>query len=158
MSENTNASPIESLLADFRLQRKRLASMTFTTPDDARRELMNNVFPSLEALAEQVAEVDNVVTEVIDQQGSFLEEELANQILGTIAVAETLIEAFRPLMLPLDDLAKKKLESAITEYARMAELTVMAVTEAAGLDDDDDDEDDEEESEETPAEPEKEGE
>ena len=143
--------PVDSLIADCRIARKRLKE---TPPEDLEAvvgELRNNVYPMIMAVLEQVAEVDEVIQEVIDQHDSFIQRDLAAQILQTVAVGGALAEEVKTLLPTLDDdLKKKKFVDLIKAFEHSAELTVMGVADAADEDEDEDeDEDDNEEKVET---------
>lgn len=133
------AGPIDSLIADANALIKRLKKTEFKTPDDVRLELVNNTYPMIVATLENVAEVDEVVFEMSEQQESYITDELAAQIFSTIAAGGVLVELLQGV--EVDDLMKKKIADAIKNFERQAELTVMAVAS-----DDDGDDSDEEES------------
>jgi len=146
-TETEHTTPMDSLIADFNLHIKRLKKTPPTSVEEMTKELIFNVYPSMIALAENIAEVDEVIQEVVEQQDSYIRPELAAQIFATIAAGAVLIELTQELMPDLDDLKKKKLADAIKAFEKNAELTAMGVGDAITDpgDDDEDDEDDEDE-------------
>ena len=135
------ASPMDSLIADFNLSIRRLAETPLKSIKDINDELRLNLYPSLIAIAEQVAEVDEVMQEVVEHQESYIHPQLTAQIFQTIAIALELTKEVKAL--ELDDFTKKKLTKLITAFEHSAELTAMGVNEATtDIDDDDDDDDD----------------
>jgi hypothetical protein len=138
----SETSPMDSLIADFRVSMKRLKESPLSSAEDVSRELQLNVYPSLIALAEQIAEVDEVVLELSEQGDSYLQPELAKQIFQTIALGAAVIDETRKI-LPLvdDDLARKRIKDLLDGFAHSMELTVMGVNDAV-VDDDGDDGDD----------------
>lgn len=147
MNEQQHAGPIDSLIADFRLAMRRLKERPLDSIEAVNRELHDNVFPSMIALAEQIAEVDEVIQEVVEHQESYISVELAGQISETIAVGFALIKTMRDLEIS-DQLAKKRLDDLAAAFEKSAELTMMGVADAAPDEDEDDpDEDDPDEDE-----------
>lgn len=145
MTEETKHSPgpMDSLIADFRVARKRLKESPPTTVEGMIEELRNNVYPSMIALAEQVAEVDEVVLEMSEQQDSYIQSELAAQIFSTIALGGQLLEEVRSLLPEMsDDLAAKRVKDLLDGFEHSMELTVMGVSEATIEDEDEDEVDD----------------
>lgn len=123
------AEKLDALIADFRLRRKALKERPITSFEQLNNELCNNFYPSMEALAEEIHEVDAVIQEVVEQQESYIDPELAAQILQTIALGEALAREAEKL--PLDDLTKRKIEEIIKAYRHSAEVTTMGVADAA---------------------------
>lgn len=151
------AGPVESIIADVRVSRKRLlkwveSDLPNMEPGEAIRylvvEMANNVYPTIEATLEQVAEVDEAVLEMVDQQGSFIQPELVAQIFQTINIGGTICDEIKKLN--LDDLTKKKLSDLTAAFEKSAEITTMGVT-ASMTDGDDEDEPPETETPEAPA-------
>jgi hypothetical protein len=136
---------MDSLIADFRVARKRLKESPPTTVEGMIEELRNNVYPSMIALAEQVAEVDEVVLEMSEQQDSYIQSELAAQIFSTIAIGGQVLEEVRNLMPEMSDLTAKRLKDLLDGFEHSMELTVMGVSEATIEDDGEDGDDGEEE-------------
>ena len=151
-------SPTTVLIRDFRLNRKRLLQWLPDVLEKAETledlkgalayvvgEIANGVYPSLIAEAEQIAEVDEVIQEVVDQQESYLHPELSGQIFQTLAIGGALAGEVRRVAEDLDDdLKRKKLNDLVDAFVKSSELTEMAVNEASSFDDDDDDDDDDE--------------
>lgn len=144
----TNSDPITSLIADFRLSAKRLKDTPLTNFEEVTRELSLNVYPSMIALAEQVADsvadVEDILGEVAEQD--YLQPETATQILTTIAAAASVIELLEPVLRDLDDLKRHKIMEAIQIFQKSAEITVMTVTNSVVEDEDDEDDEDDEEN------------
>jgi hypothetical protein len=144
--------PMDSLIADFKLSMKRLKDTPLKTPEDVTKELRFNVYPSMIALAEQIAEVDDVIQEVVEQQDSYVQPDLAAQILSTVAAAGMLAEEVKRALPALDDLTRKKLLDLIRAFEHSAEITVTHVAEATVEeytpgDDENEDEDEDDENE-----------
>lgn len=123
------AEKLDALIADFRLRRKALKERPITSFEQLNAELCNNFYPCMEALAEEIREVDAVIQEVVEQQESYIDPELVAQILQTLALGEALAREVEKLL--LDDLTKKKLEEIIKAYRHSAEVTTMGVADAA---------------------------
>jgi hypothetical protein len=138
----TTTGPIAALIADINVACRRLASIQFETPDDVRAELLNNTYPAIVELAKQTAEVDEIVAEMSEQQGSFIEPELAAEIIAALALGTQLVEEIRKFK--LDDVSKKRVVELCAAYERAAEVASMSIASAASGEDDEDDEDDEE--------------
>jgi cytochrome c1 len=138
--------PIAALIADINVACRRLASIRFETPDDVRAELLNNTYPAIVELAKQTAEVDEIVAEMSEQQGSFIEPELAAEIIAALALGTQLVEEIRKLK--LDDVSKKRVAELCAAYEHAAEVASMSIASAANSDDEgDDDEVDDDEHE-----------
>jgi len=156
-NNNSAVSPVESLIADCRLSRKRLGAEPLADAEAMTKELRNNVYPMFVAVLEQIAEVDDVIQEVVEQQESFIEPELAEQILTTLAAGGALVEEVKTLLDDMDELRRKKFQKIIEAFVHAAELTYMGVSDAADmrqLGDDDDDDDGDDDDEDKPDEPE----
>ena len=130
--------PVDSLIADFRLAIKRLKEAPLKSLKDVNQELIFNTYPSMIALAEQIAEVDDVIQEVVEQQDSYIHPSLAAQILSTVAAGGVLIEEIKKI--PLDDLQRKRLDDLVAQFEHSAELTIMGVSDATTDADADEDE------------------
>lgn len=135
----SETSPTDSLIADFRLSMKRLKETPLSTPEAVSRELQLNVYPSLIALAEQIAEVDEVVLELTEQGDSYLQPELAKQIFEMIALGAGVVDEARKLLPSVDDLARKRITELLDGFEKSIELVIMGINDAVVDDDDDDD-------------------
>lgn len=125
----------EANIADIRLACRRLSTPGFfNTIDDVRRELVDNVYPAMEALAHQVKETIDEVDEIADAQGSFIDEELGQTILGALASAAAVVEEVKKL--PLDDMTKQRIMALCDAHSHAAEVASLAITEAMGFEDD----------------------
>lgn len=136
------AEKLDVLIADFRLRRKALEKQPIESLEQLNNELCKNLYPCMEALAEEIREVDAVIQEVVEQQESYISSELTAQILQTIALGEAVAREVEKLV--LDDLTKRKMEEIIKAYRHSAEITTMGVADASTeeiLDSDDDAED-----------------
>lgn len=129
-TEEHTPGPMDSLIADFRLSMKRLKDRPLASIDEVNTELRMNVYPSMIALAEQVAEVDDIIQEVVEQQDSYLQPELAAQIFATIGAGGELAEEVRRLAPALDDLARKKLLDLVRKFEHSAQITVTQLADA----------------------------
>lgn len=134
--------PLDSLIADWRISRKRLKENPPTTIEAMVAELRDNVYPSMIALAEQCVEIDEVVLEMSEHQDSFIQRPLAAQIFQTVALGAQVVDEVRAFLPELSDIAAKKVGALLSEFERSLELTVMGVSDAAADDEDEDDEDD----------------
>ncbi len=144
--------PIDSLIADRRLVRKRLLANPLKTIEDINNYICNEDIPTEIAILEQVAEQDDVIQEVVEQLGSYIQPDLARQIFDTIMLGGELLEETRKLLLGLDDLARKRVVDLCNSFEKSMELTVMGVTEATVEDEDEDEDDDDDEGEDKPKE------
>lgn len=163
MQETEYASgPLDTLIADFRVSRKRVLRYLAEDFEDADikdslryviNEIANNIYPSFIAEAEHIADVDDVIQEVIEQQQSFVHPELAAQIFHTIAIAVSLIEEIKKVAPGFDDLARKKFVDLIAAFEQSAELSVMGITDATPDESESDDEDGDEDKNEEPEPP-----
>lgn len=148
MSEH--AGPIDSLIADFRLNAKRLKEMPLDSIQAVNDELRNNTYPSMIALAEQIAEVDEIIQEVVEHQESYISTDLGRQILETVTIGFALIKMIKELEIE-DQFAKKRLTDIVDAFEKSAELTMMGVSDAVPGDDEDEEEGDEDEVENSPS-------
>lgn len=161
MSNFTNG-PIDALIADFRVSRKRLLSwvteeLPKTDTNEAIKfvvmEIANNVYPSLIAEAEQIAEVDEVIQEVVEQQDSYIQPDLAAQILHTATLGESVVTEVKKVLNEINDLKRKRIKELLDAFEQSVEITVMGVTNASVIvdsnteNDDDDNESDDEDNE-----------
>jgi hypothetical protein len=142
-TEEAESGPMDSLIADFRLSIKRLKEKPLKSLEEITKELTLNVYPSLIALAENVAEVDEVIQELVDQQESYIQKQLAVQIFATLTAGGVLVELIKEEMATFDDLKRKKFAASVHAFEHSAELTAMGVTEAIGEDEDEDEDEDE---------------
>lgn len=139
--------PMDALIADFRVTRNRLRDSPPTTIKAMVEELRNNVYPSMIALAEQIAEVDEVVLEMSEQGDSFIQPELAAQFFSTIAIGAQVLEEARNFLPEMSDLARKRVKDLLDNFEQSMELTFMGISEATV--DPGDEEEEEEEGEDT---------
>ena len=141
--------PVDSLIADFRVARKRLVESPPDTVEGMVAELRNNVYPSMIALAEQIIEIDEVVLEMSEQQDSFIQQELASQIYQTIAIGSQVLEETRNMIPEMSDIAKNRVTDLLDGFEHSMELTMMGVSNATV--DPDDEDGDENEDEDDPS-------
>lgn len=148
------ASPMARHIAELKVAQKKLHSSPPETLEDVVREIRLNVYAFMIAQAENSAEIDEVVQEMVEPQESYVQPELAAQIQATITLGGVLAELATNLALPLDDLTKKKVSDAVDAFNHSVELTVMAVNDAVEYDDEldpaDPPEDDDEPSDDAP--------
>lgn len=123
-------SPADQLVQDFEAAIERLVAKPIMDFEQLNSELRNNVYPSMMALAEQVSEVDGVIQEVVEQQDSYVTDDLGGQILGVFATALILAEEIEKLS--LDDLNKKKLGEIIKHLRETAQQAAAYLHEAMG--------------------------
>lgn len=138
------AGPIDSLMADFRLSIKRLKETPLKTIKEVNQELQLNVYPSMMATLEQILEIDDVVEEMVNHQGSYIQQELAAQIFHTVALGGGLAEEIRHIISSMDDMSRKRMEDMLADFEHSMELTIMGVSNATvepGDEDDDENED-----------------
>ncbi len=138
-TEQHAPGPMDSLIADFRVSMKRLKEHPPESIEDITKELRLNVYPSLVALAEEVAEVDEVVLEMSNQQDSYIQAELAAQIFQTIAIGGQLLKEIRGLLSSMSDLTAKRVKGMLDGFEHSMELTMMGVAEATLPGDEDED-------------------
>lgn len=148
---DTATGPIDSLIADIRVSLKRLKKAPIESWDALNRELQFNAYPTMLAICEQIAEVDDVIQEVVEQQESYLQPELAAQILKSIALGAALVEEVKKMITDLDDVARKRWSELLAEYEKETELAIMGLQDAMidGDDDGDDGDDSDSDDEET---------
>lgn len=141
-----HVGPIDSLIADFRLNMKRLKEAPLNSFQAVNEELYNNIYPSVIAITEQIFEVDEVIQEIVEHHESYISIELAGQISETIAIGFALIKVIKELKIE-NQLAKKRLSDLAGAFEKSAELTMMGVSDATPEDDEDDEDKDGEEAE-----------
>lgn len=128
------------VIADIQNAQKRAAAATFL---EAKREVADYVYPLLESLFEhfneRLEETEAAVSELIDQNGSYIQQDLAAQILSTLEIGNHLAEEVLALLktAPLDDFTKRKLAEAASAFKPAAEQTIQAVLEIS-VDEDED--------------------
>jgi hypothetical protein len=135
---------IQFLIKDCKGARKRLLESPLATSAQASSEMANNMYPLLEAILKEIAEVDDVIQEVIDQTESFVQEDLAEAIYAALTAGGQLVSQVAELLSSgdLDDLRKRKLADAAAVYEALAAAAVAAVHDASSDSDDDSDDDD----------------
>lgn len=139
------SSPVDVLIADIRAAAARLGARKFETPDDVRTVLIDDTYPMMEALAEQLVEVDKIVEEM-SQPESFLDEDEATQIRNVITIGAALYEIVQGLLPSMNDIDRKKAAEVCAAFESAAQLAMMVVEQATDEDDDDEEEDEDEES------------
>lgn len=131
---------MNGLVADIRALRKRLREKPLMDLQQFNNELVNNLYPAMEALAEQIAEVDGVIQEVVEQQESYLHPEFAAVIMGALALGEELAKAVENL--EVDDLTRKKLHHLVAAYRLAAGQAAAGVADATVFEQDEEDTED----------------
>lgn len=157
MTNQTILQAARTVQADTKLARKALKNADWaeiSTEEKAqalRVELCENVYPLLESvsrigqkLAEGIEELNGVVSELVEDEESFITPELSDQIGFALGAGQAIAaELLKILPSVTDELLKKRLEDGVKSYQRAAEIAWEGIANAAG--DEDDDEDDEEE-------------
>lgn len=138
-------------MADFDLEKeidkaeKRARSSTYL---EAKTEFAQQAYPLIAALYaefnERVNDVEDAVSELIEQNGSYLQPDMSTQLLTTFEMTKIFIGEVSKL--PLDDVNKHKLAQMSEALLASVELSVQAVSEISS-DETDEDEGDEEEAE-----------
>lgn len=154
-------SEFKSLLVDAKANLKRAMAMK---DFQAKNDLQNNVWPFMialvEACANQEADVEEAFDELLEDEGSTIQPDVAAQIFATLEVGKLLCEALKAL--ELNDLQKKSIGDLVETYLKAAAATEVVVGEAAveledpeeeteDEDEDDEEEDDADDEEVTPA-------
>ena len=155
MNEELTAGPIDLLTAEIRVSKKRLKKAPIDSWDALNKELRLNLYPTLEAICEQIAEVDDVIQEVVEMQESYLQPETAAQIFKSFALGEVIIEEVKKLIPDFDEVTAKRWNELIAEYEKETELAVMIVQDAIDEDGPGDEEpelEDEDDEDKTPVE------
>lgn len=135
------SSPVDVLIADIKAAAARLAARKFETPDDVRLVLIDDTYPMMEALAEQLVEVDKIVEEMT-QPESFLDDEEAQHIRSALALGGALYEIVQKLLPQMNDIDKKKAGEVCAAFENAVQLAMMVVEQATEGDEEDEEEDD----------------
>jgi hypothetical protein len=130
MTEEPAAGPIDLLTAQIRVSKKRLKKTPIDSWDALNRELRFNVYSTMEAICDQIAEVDDVIQEVVEMQESYLQPETAAQLFKSFALGELMVEEIKKLIPTFDDVTAKRWNELITEYEKETELAVMIIQDA----------------------------
>lgn len=128
-----------SLRAEFTLQRKKLLS---NPGADLHKELAYNIYPCLEALAEQLQEQDRAL-QAFEESDSYILPDLAEVLLTAFLSVDSLITEIRKI--EIDDLNRKKISDLANEAEKLCAEAAMAVNDAAVEEADEEDEDTEDE-------------
>jgi transcriptional regulator NrdR family protein len=133
----------DPLVADMRVLRKRVLA-TFVGDESLSQKAFakligNEIIPALIMAVERIVEMDEVVEEIADQQGSYLQDEDARQIMETVQIALMIMAEVGKLLPALDDVSQKRLAESIRMFEGSAEMTAMIVSNAA-LEPDEDEE------------------
>lgn len=142
--------PIDQILADCNIFRRRLKSLDpeTVTVGDLLMEMTENLIPLIIATNEQIAEVDDVVLELTEKEGSYLEPMVAQQLQTTFALGDAVITVMREFIAQIDnDIATKRYTELCDGFEQSLEISKMAVESiiVASADDDDDDMNEEDE-------------
>lgn len=129
MSDDTY-SPAESLLEDLRKARQRLQKRPLTTVAEVSRELRDNTYPAMEAIVENIIELDGVIQEVVEHQDSYIQEDLAAKVMAAITAGAVLVDLVKSLLPGLDDITRKKFEEAISVFEVNAQAAVEGISDA----------------------------
>lgn len=116
--------------------------------ENTRNHLANTLWPFLEALIEEVAEIDDAVAELVDQQEDYLQPGTAAVFAAVIQSSLQLLGQLKPLV-PNDNTELLQQITAYEQLCGQAVEVLGAVTVTAGDDDEEDEDDDEDEAEET---------
>jgi hypothetical protein len=147
MTDEPTAGPIDSLIADINISLKRLKKTPIDSFDALNKELRFNVYPTMSAICDQIAEVDDVIQEVVEMQESYIQPEAAAQIFKSFAVGALVVEEIKKLISDFDDVTAKRWNELLAEYEKETELAAMIVQEAIEMDEGPGDEDEEPEPE-----------
>lgn len=128
---------LQDVIKDLKAQIHRAKNSTYL---EAKKELADNVYPSMIALAESV---DETLTDFYAelQEDNLIQLPLAAQILATLDLGDQLVSAVTELQ-QLDDLARKRLSEITDAWKKAAAITRENVG-AATVEGDDGEEDDE---------------
>jgi len=124
-----NDHPIAALVA-----KKNLVSKQY-----GDREEVAALLGVLESMIEHQKEIDEVVDDLITQQGSFLDEGTASQLISTLALSEAAVEMIRTMAIGFrDDLQRRRALELAKALEESIGLSVVVVQEIIDGDDDDD--------------------
>jgi hypothetical protein len=143
----TQSNPLDRIKADCSVVAKQIKTMIAgdaeVTSKAVLEQIAYNVVPLISALADEVAEVDDIVQEVVEREESYLHPEIGQQILGTFALGQAVLAIMREHLLPnMDDIARKKAAELCDGFEKSMELSIITVTAIVDDDGDDDDDDD----------------
>ena len=134
----TDGNPVTVLIGKRNAIAKRLKSDDF----DAAAEL-RAVVELLGGMLEHHLEVDDVVTEMVDQQGSYIQPELAFQLVAVLTACGQAMAEMRDIAIGLDDDLRRKraldMTNALEEGIEQAIFLIQDVTVEDDSEDDDDD-------------------
>lgn len=146
MSTALAEPPFADLAVDIRRHAKRLHSLGPEAEVNVRAELVNNIYPLLQAILEavdaRVAPIEGAVDELLGDEESTLQPELAEDIKRVFALGAQLAEVLAQLIPAADDMTKKRYASAIDTYAVEMHRVAALVDDATLVEDDDDGGDD----------------
>lgn len=129
------ADELKSVIADLRLAQKRAQKAKYL---EAKAEVADNVYPCMialaEALDERLAEQDEVIADILEDEGSVIQPELAAQLFATLELTKEFIGKVRELK--LDDLRKKEI-ARLAEVLEKSMVMVEPEISAAAVDPDD---------------------
>lgn len=150
------------LLDDLDRARKRAGGATYL---EAKKEMAEECYPLLQEIVDHFGQrmqrTEQALDALIDETESFLQPDLARQILANLEMGGILADAVMKLQVgPLDEVTLKKLQQSATAFLTAAEMTAETVSgvmleagepedeEAEEAEADEDDEADEESEEE----------
>jgi hypothetical protein len=136
---------LERALADIKTWTKDLKS---STELNLKSELTNNVAPMLETVTracmaelkasrEVIEEQADVIAELIEHEGDFLQPEMGANITATLLLGLGICELLESIEMSTDDLNAKKLKDACAAYKQNATILLEQVEEIT-LDDGED--------------------
>lgn len=139
------------ILKDLNDAQRRAQKATYL---EAKNEFAENTYPLMIAMFEEMNErlqsTEGALAELIDQQGSYLQPDIASQILTTIEVGRGLVGEVRAAMAvaTMPDDVRKRLDDACNLFGAHAEATAVGVSEIVAEGDDSEPEDDDDEDDE----------
>jgi hypothetical protein len=132
MTETDN-NPVETLIADLQAATQRLKDAPLKTTSDVQRELTLNVYPCMIAVAEQLAEVDGVIQEIVEQQETYLRPEFAALVFAVLGAGAALVETAEKMPQDLlDDVSRHRLQEAIMAWSAISSQLQQALEDALG--------------------------
>lgn len=117
------------LLEDLERARVRAAGSKYI---EAQKEFAEEAYPLVQELTDhfgaRMDRLEKAMDALIDETESFLQPDLANQILATLEMGKQVAEAMMQIKAgSLDEMAVKRLHQAAGAYLTAAEMTIESV-------------------------------
>ena len=128
---------LDELKADAKLAREKLAKNDGVDPRQLQAELVNNIWPWMEALVdairddviEPMADLGEAIDELIENEESLLHPELAAMILGVFESGKLIAAEYNKLLEEADELTQKRGRALVHAYLQGATVVAERVAE-----------------------------